>query len=41
MELTETTICLHLGDNGVNKGEEIVLTLAHQHTYLSVSERCV
>ena len=32
MKLTEGTVSLHLGDDGVDKGEEIVLTLAHQHT---------
>ena len=32
MELSEATVVLHLGNNGIDKGEKIVLTLAHQHT---------
>ena len=39
MELSEATVGLHLGNEVVDKGEEIVLTLAHQHTDFSVGER--
>jgi hypothetical protein len=38
MELTEGTVSLHLGNDGVDKGEEIVLTLAHQHTDFAVGQ---
>ncbi len=34
MKLSEGSVSLHLGNDGVDKSEEIVLTLAHQHTYL-------
>ena len=34
MELSEATVGLHFGDDGVDKGEEIILTLRHQHTNL-------
>ena len=36
MKLLKTTVSLHLGDEGVDKGEEIILTSAHQHTNLAM-----
>lgn len=32
MELAQGAVCFHLGNDGVDKGEQIVLTFAHQHT---------
>ena len=39
MKLTEGAVGFHLGNDGVDKDEEIVLPLAHQHTDFSVGER--
>ena len=39
MKLTEGAVGFHLGNDGVEKDEEIVLPLAHQHTDFSVGER--
>ena len=41
MKLTEGAVGFHLGNDGVDKDEEIVLPLAHQHTDFSVGERYV
>ena len=41
MKLSEATVGLHLGNDGVDDGEEIVLTLAHQHTDFAVGERSI
>ena len=41
VEFTEGTVSLHLSNDGVDKGEEIILTLAHQHTDFAVGEWCV
>ena len=38
MELSEGSVSLHFSNDGVDKGEEIVLSLLHQHTNLSVSK---
>ena len=38
MKLTEGAVGFHLGNDGVDKDEEIVLPLAHQHTDFSVGE---
>ena len=38
MELSEATVDFHLGNDGVDEGEEIVLPPAHQHANLSVGE---
>ena len=32
MKLTESSVGFHLSNDGVDKGKEIVLTFAHQHT---------
>ena len=37
MKLTEGAVGFHLGNDGVDKDEEIVLPLAHQHTDFSLS----
>ena len=39
MQLSEATISLHLGNDGVDEGKEIVLSLAHQHTDFTVGEK--
>jgi hypothetical protein len=39
MKLTEGAVGFHLGNDDVDKDEEIVLPLAHQHTDFSVGER--
>ena len=39
MKLTEGAVGFHLGNDGVDKDEEIILPLAHQHTDFSVGER--
>ena len=39
MKLTEGAVGFHLGNDGIDKDEEIVLPLAHQHTDFSVGER--
>ena len=41
MEVAKASICLHFGNDGVDEGKEVVLSLAHQHTNLSVGERSV
>ena len=41
MKLSEGAVGFHLGNDNVDKGEKIVLPLAHQHTDLSVGEGSV
>ena len=41
MKLSEGAVGFHLGNDGVDKGEKIVLPLAHQHTDFSVGEGSV
>ena len=41
MKLTESVVGFHLSNDGIDKCKEIVLTLAHQHTNLSVGEGSV
>ena len=39
MQFTEGAVGFHLGDDGVDKCEEIILPFAHQHTDFAVGER--
>ena len=41
MKLSEGDVGFHLGNDNVDKGEKIVLSLTHQHTNLSVGEGSV
>ena len=41
MELAQGAVGFHLGNDGVDKGEQIVLTFAHQHTNFSMGEGSV
>ena len=41
MQLAQCSVGLHLGDDAVDEGEKIVLTLAHQHTDFAVGEGAV
>ena len=41
MQFAERAVGLHLSDDAVDEGEEVVLTLAHQHTNLAMRKWCI